>query len=63
MKAIHIHSLGDPEILRYEDVPDPQAGVGEVLIKVAADVVPSALAGKFMNLPLRKGWQVGRILV
>ena len=36
MKAIRIHQDGGPEVLRYEDVPDPVAGSGEVLISLRA---------------------------
>jgi zinc-binding alcohol dehydrogenase/oxidoreductase len=36
MKAIVIHEDGGPEVLRYEDVPDPEPGEGEVLIRLAA---------------------------
>lgn len=36
MKAAVIHQYGGPEELKYEDVPDPVPGPGEVLIKVAA---------------------------
>ena len=36
MKAIRIHEDGDPEVLRYEDVPDPEAGAGEVLVELRA---------------------------
>jgi NADPH:quinone reductase-like Zn-dependent oxidoreductase len=36
MKAIRIHEDGGPEVLRYEDVPDPVAGPGEVLVRVEA---------------------------
>jgi hypothetical protein len=32
MKAIVIHGHGGPEVLRYEDYPDPVPGVGEVLV-------------------------------
>ena len=31
MKAIRIHEDGGPEVLRYEDAPDPEPGPGEVL--------------------------------
>jgi zinc-binding alcohol dehydrogenase/oxidoreductase len=34
--AIRIHEDGGPEVLRYEDVPDPQVGPGEVLIRLRA---------------------------
>jgi len=33
MKAVRIYSHGGPEVLVYEDVPRPQAGVGEVLVR------------------------------
>ena len=36
MKAIRIHEDGGPEVLRYEDVPDPVAGPGEVLVSLRA---------------------------
>jgi NADPH:quinone reductase-like Zn-dependent oxidoreductase len=36
MKAIRIHEDGGPEVLRYEDVPDPVAGEGEVLVELRA---------------------------
>jgi NADPH:quinone reductase len=35
MKAVRIHRFGDPEVLQYEDVPLPEAGPGQVRIKVA----------------------------
>ena len=34
MKAVRIHEDGGPEVLRYEDVPDPEPGPGEVLIRL-----------------------------
>ncbi len=36
MKAIRIHEDGGPEVLRYEDAPDPEPGEGEVLIRLRA---------------------------
>jgi NADPH:quinone reductase-like Zn-dependent oxidoreductase len=36
MKAIVIHQYGGPEVLKFEDFPDPVAGAGEVLVRVAA---------------------------
>jgi len=36
MKAIVVHEYGGPEVLRYEEYPDPVAGPGEVLVRVAA---------------------------
>jgi NADPH2:quinone reductase len=34
MKAIRIHEHGGPEVLRYEEAPAPQPGVGEVLVEI-----------------------------
>jgi NADPH:quinone reductase-like Zn-dependent oxidoreductase len=36
MKAIVVHEYGGPEVLKFEDYPDPVAGPGEVLVRVAA---------------------------
>ncbi len=36
MKAVRIHEDGGPEVLRYEDVDDPTAGPGEVLVELRA---------------------------
>jgi NADPH2:quinone reductase len=36
MKAIRIHQCGGPEVLRYEDVPDPSPKAGEALVKIDA---------------------------
>ena len=36
MKAIRIHSHGGPEVLQYEDAPDPQPGPGQALVKLEA---------------------------
>ena len=36
MKAAVIHENGDPDVLRYEDVPDPECPDGCVLIDVEA---------------------------
>ncbi len=36
MKAIRIHEDGGPDVLRYEDAPDPVPGTGQVLIDLRA---------------------------
>lgn len=36
MKAIVVHQYGGPEVLKYEDYPDPVPAAGEVLVRVAA---------------------------
>src|SRR5947209_14612934 len=39
MKAVRLHAYGGVDQLRYEDVPTPEAGPDEVLVKVAATSV------------------------
>jgi NADPH:quinone reductase len=36
MKAIRVHELGGPEVLRLEEVEDPKAGAGQVVVRVMA---------------------------
>ena len=36
MKAARFHQHGGPDVIRYEDAPDPSPGPGEVLIRVKA---------------------------
>ncbi len=36
MKAIVVHEYGGPEVLKFEEYPDPVPGRGEVLVRVAA---------------------------
>jgi zinc-binding alcohol dehydrogenase/oxidoreductase len=36
VKAIRIHEDGGPEVLRYEDAPDPVAGDGQALVELRA---------------------------
>src|SRR5690349_11401703 len=36
MRAVRFHIHGGPEVLRYEDAPDPVLAPGEVLVRVRA---------------------------
>jgi len=36
VKAVRIHDDGGPDVIRYEDAPDPEAGPGDVLIGLRA---------------------------
>ena len=39
MKAVVVHQYGGPEVLKFEEYPDPVVGPGEVLVRVAATSV------------------------
>lgn len=49
MKAIQFHEFGGPEVLRYEDVPDPKPRKDQVLVHV------KACAMNHLDLWVRKG--------
>jgi NADPH:quinone reductase len=34
MQAVQFHEFGTPDVLRYESIPEPVPGAGEILIKV-----------------------------
>jgi NADPH2:quinone reductase len=55
MKAIHVHEFGDPEVLRLEEVPTPQPGPGELLVRMHAvgvnPVETYIRAGTYARLP------------
>jgi NADPH2:quinone reductase len=39
VKAVRIHEYGGPEVLVYEDVPEPEPGPSQILVKIAAATV------------------------
>lgn len=49
MKAAIYHEFGPPDVLRYEDVPDPDAGPGEIVIAVHAVTVNRVLDAGVRN--------------
>jgi len=49
MKAACLHEFGGPEVLRYEDVPDPEPRKDQVLIRV------KACALNHLDIWVRKG--------
>ena len=71
MSAVRMHSYGGPEVLRYEEVSRPRAGVGEIMIKVhAAGVNPvdwkirEGYLRQMANhtLPLIPGWDFSGVV-
>src|SRR5215472_17232491 len=62
MKAIVVHELGPPSVLRYEDVPAPSPESGEVTVAVEAAgvgawdaLVREGKSGLGQGLPLIPG--------
>lgn len=53
MKAIRVHELGAPEVLRYEEVADPVAGAGQALIRIEAAGV------NYLDIYYRSGFHWG----
>ena len=49
MKAIRLHEVGGPEVLKYEDCPDPAPGPGEALVDV------QAIGVNFTDVQTRRG--------
>lgn len=55
MKAVRFHETGGPEVLRYEDVPQPVPGAGEVRVRVAGSAFNPAdggMRGGFLPIPI-----------
>ena len=72
MKAIVIHQYGGPEVLKFEDTPDPVAGAGEVVVRVAAasinpiDIIERSGGMKDlrpMTFPNVLGWDLAGTIV
>lgn len=75
MKAIRVHEPGGPEVLRHEEAPVPEAGPGEVLVRVHAaginppdwyarfgfQIVPEAMRPK-LDYPCTPGTDVSGVV-
>lgn len=55
MKAIVIREFGPPDVLKYEDVPDPQPQAGEIRIRIHA-----ATVNRVLDVSLRAGNETRR---
>ncbi len=77
MKAIQVHTFGNPEVLTYDDVPRPVVGPGEVLIRVHAagvnpgdwkqrsglENIPEEMRAAYLPpLPYIPGWDVSGVV-
>ena len=70
MRAIRFHELGEPEVLRLEDVPEPELRPGQVLIEVHASGINYAdtrrRRGLYLEdspLPFTLGAEVAGVIV
>ncbi len=71
MKAVVAHEYGAPQVLKFEQVPRPEPGEDEVLVRVIASSVnpadPLTLSGKYArefgtHLPLIPGYDVAGVV-
>ena len=69
MKAIRVHEFGGPEVMKLEEVPDPQPGQAQVVVRIhAAGVNPvetyirSAAYAVKPNLPYTPGTDGGGVI-
>lgn len=50
MKAVRVHAFGGPEVLTYEEIPEPTPGPGQVVVELThADVM-------MIDTLIRSGW-------
>ena len=55
MKAIRVHEVGGPEVLSYEDIPEPQPGQDEAVVQV------EAIGLNFIDVYYREGLYPGTL--
>jgi NADPH2:quinone reductase len=68
MKAAVYYETGAPDVFRYEDVPDPTCGPGEVLIRVEAVSIEGGdtlnrLGGDLVTVPHVVGYQCAGVVL
>jgi NADPH2:quinone reductase len=68
MKAAVYYETGGPDVFRYEDVPDPVCGPGEVLIRVEAISIEGGdtlnrLGGALNRIPHIVGYQCAGVVL
>jgi NADPH2:quinone reductase len=68
MKAAVYYETGGPDVFRYEDVPDPVCGPGDVLIRVEAVSIEGGdtlnrLGGDLTSVPHVVGYQCAGVVV
>ncbi|BCW87693.1 2-haloacrylate reductase [Alphaproteobacteria bacterium SO-S41] len=68
MKAAVYYENGSPDVLKYEDVPDPVMGPGDVLVRVEAVSIEGGdtlnrLGGALVTRPHIVGYQAGGTII
>ena len=68
MKAAVYYETGGPDVFRYEDVPDPECGPGDVLIRVEAVSIEGGdtlnrLGGELTDVPHIVGYQCAGVVL
>jgi NADPH2:quinone reductase len=68
MKAAVYYETGGPDVFRYEDVPDPVCGPGDVLIRVEAVSIEGGdtlnrLGGELTSVPHVVGYQCAGVVL
>jgi NADPH:quinone reductase len=53
VKAVRVHELGAPEVLRHEEVADPEPNAGEALVRIAAAGI------NYLDIYYRSGFHWG----
>ena len=67
MKAIRIHQFGGPEMMQYEDAPEPNPGPGQAVVRIEAAGINYAdvngrRAGDTAALPITLGREAGGVV-
>jgi NADPH:quinone reductase-like Zn-dependent oxidoreductase len=71
MKAIRVHKFGGPEVLQLDDIPEPSAGAGQVVVQVKAagvNPVDAKIRGGYMaqalpfHFPVILGWDAAGVV-
>ncbi len=55
MKAIRVHQPGGPEVMKYEDMPEPRPGAGQAAVRLGAAGV------NFIDIYIRSGQYKGQL--
>lgn len=69
MQAIRVYGFGGPEVMRLEEIPDPKAGPGQVIVQVRAigvnpvdTYIPAGTYAKLPPLPFTPGMDAAGVI-